>query len=127
MLTFQPYRIMRLRNIEKPFAFLKSHGISHSTATKMIKGTCKEIKLAQLQNLCHILRCQLTDLFSYQPDSKSPALELDNLAPLIRSAEPPSDMKAILLQLPIDRLESLNKELSNGVHPQPPGTGASQA
>lgn len=127
MLAFQPYRIMRLRNIEKPFAFLKSHGFSHAMASKIIRGKCIEVKLAHIESLCHILRCQLTDLFAYQPDAKSPPTDHDTLAPLIRSAEPPGDLNAILLQLPIDRLESLTRELSSGVQPLPPAKSASQS
>jgi|GEM_PF-5882413 DNA-binding Xre family transcriptional regulator len=106
---------MRLRNIEKQFAWLRKQGFSNDIATQLVRGECKSVKLEHLQLLCHRLRCQLTDLFTYIPDPSAPETNSDTLLPLVRSAEPPGDLNDILRQLPIDRIESLTRELATDI------------
>lgn len=117
MLHFTPLRVMKLRNIDKPFAFLRKNGFSNAMATRILRGTVDSIKIDQVERLCRVLRCELPDLFSYVPDKASPAPGLDTLTPLIRPAEPPANLTAILRDLPIHRLEALTRELAMGAQP----------
>lgn len=117
MLQFTPLRVMKLRNIDKPFAFLWKNGFSNAMATHILRGTVDSIKIDQIERLCRVLRCELHDLFSYLPDTSAPAPELDTLTPLIRPAEPPGNINAILRDLPINRLEALTRELAMAAQP----------
>lgn len=118
MLQFTPLRVMKLRNIDKPHAFLRKNGFSNIMATRILRGSVVSVKLDQIERLCRVLRCQLPDLFTYVPDKSAPAPEHDTLAPLMRSPEPPGDINAILRDLPISRIEALTRELAMGAQPR---------
>jgi len=117
MLSFDPARIMRLRNIEKPFAFLRANGFGHHTAHLLIAGRISAVKVGHIQRLCHLLRCTPNDLFSYQPDKDAPEPTADILGTLIRKPCSTAPLSTIFQELPIERLEAIRQELTDRIDP----------
>lgn len=112
MLQFTPLRVMKLRNIDKQFAFLRKLGFSNAITARVLRGQVTTVRLDQLVILCRVLRCELQDLFTYVPDADAPAPAADTLTPLIRPEHPLPDLSTILRELPIDRLEAITRELA---------------
>lgn len=108
---------MRLRNIEKPFAFLCANGFGHNTAHRLINGRVSAIKPLQLERLCRLLRCTPNDFFCYTPDKDAPEPANDTLSGLIRKPSNHAPLSAIFQELPIERLEAIRQELTGHIDP----------
>ena len=125
MLKFDPLRIMKMRNIEQPFPYLRGLGFTHHVSHLIAKGNYLSVKLKHIEILCQHLVCAPNDLFSYTPDSPTTDLTNDTLAPLIRTAAPPPSLTTMLKNVPLDRLEFIFQTVNANLTPNQDPTAGS--
>ena len=103
--------VLKARGVMKPFAYLVKTGISPFTATQMITGKLKMIKLEHMELLCRILYCTPNDLLVWVPGDAS----LPDTHPLtkLKRTEALNQVSEAIKTLPLDELKKLviNKEL----------------
>ena len=89
MLKFNLNLILTKRNISSPRQFLiEQVGISHVTASNLLKGDAKLLRLSYISKLCRMLRCTPDDLLEWVPAKGEGALpENHPLAKLANRAE----------------------------------------
>lgn len=119
MLSINPARVLHLRNIAKPFAYLRKNGFNHHTTYLLLKGSLSSVKLEHIQQLCHLLNCSPQDLLAYTPDADAPDAAKDTLAPLIRQNTPLADLNTFFQEMPLDRIETFTKEITDRLGSQP--------
>ena len=108
MLYFNVRRVMEMRGIAKPFAFLLRNGFIRSTAVNFMNGNAELVKVAHIQKLCLLLNCTPSDLFDWQQTAKSPALdETQALKSLAREKSVPT-LSEIVKDLSIEKVEEIS-------------------
>jgi DNA-binding Xre family transcriptional regulator len=117
MLIFNPRRVLAMRGVDRMFSFLSKNGFIHSTASYLVSGGVRHIKLKHIGRLCLLLNCTPNDLFEWQPEAgvELPAEHALNL--IIKEDFLPTNLRAILRDIPIEKLpevENLLKGLKDG-------------
>lgn len=111
MIRLDVLRVMNLKAIEEPFAFLKANGFTHHTAYRLIQGKPLSLSFRHLEKLCRILQCEPYDLLTYTPDKNTVIPENDHLAFLQKKDEPIVDVHAIMKSLSLQQMVELSKDL----------------
>lgn len=115
MLYLNVKRILDLRGIDKPFAYLHQNGFIRSTAHKFVHGDVWEIKLEQIERLCLLLNCSPNDLFEWKPDKNTRVAENHPLKSLNKEKSAPK-ISQLVKDIPVDklhRIEDLLKQLKD--------------
>lgn len=68
MLSFNLMPIFKARQIEKPYTFLVKSGIAPHTATRILNGKVKIMRLDHIEILCQVLHCEPSELLVYKPN-----------------------------------------------------------
>ncbi|MBP6389382.1 MAG: helix-turn-helix domain-containing protein [Flavobacteriales bacterium] len=123
MLSFDPARIIKMRGITEPFAWLRKKGFSHHTSNRILHGKFSTLKCGHIERLCHLLKCTVHDMLSYTPGPGAPPPAEDTLTILVRQETPPLPIATIIEKLPLDRLQSLTEELTARLSPPKPEAG----
>jgi len=110
MLRFNAMRVMRLRGIENPWSFMVRNGFHRSTANNFFNGKVLQIKVEHLEKLCLLLNCVPGDLFEWKADSNRTISENHALNAINRADAPPPIVQ-IIKDVPLEKLEQLNREL----------------
>jgi hypothetical protein len=63
MLVFNLSRVLTLRGVEKPFAFLVKRGFYRTIASNLLNNRTVNIKISHIETLCRALNCTPNDLF----------------------------------------------------------------
>ena len=115
MLYFNLARLLKMRGIDKPYAFLVKNGFVSQTATNLANNRIGHISAAQMEKLCLLLHCTPNDLFDWQDDKNSFVPENHPLKSLAKdkTAPPISRMVEDLPAEKFDRLAELIQELKN--------------
>ena len=108
MLYFNIKRILDLRGIDKPYAFLAKNGFASQTATNMINNRVGHIKPAQMEKLCLLLNCTPNDLFDWQPDKNTSVPDNHALKSLVKEKESLS-ISELVKSLPVEKLGKLGE------------------
>ena len=97
--------LLKARGIIKPFAFLIKAGIPAFTATQMVNGTLKAIKLEYMELLCRLLYCTPNDMFFWVPGNAV----LPETHPLtkLKSSIELHQLSEAIKTLPLDELKRL--------------------
>jgi len=105
MIKLNLSRIARKRGIVKLHKFLKDNGFHKDTATQLTDGTMDFVKFDKLEKLCELLVCEPYDILEWIPDAGVDVAK----HPLRVMLPKPDDVeiKKILLQLPLDKLDEL--------------------
>lgn len=97
--------LLKARGVIKPYAYLIKAGIPAFTATQMVTGSLKAIKLEYMELLCRALYCTPNDLFVWVPgDAVLP--ETHPLTKLKISNEL-HRVSEVIKTLPLDELKRL--------------------
>jgi DNA-binding Xre family transcriptional regulator len=113
MLVFNLTRVLNLRGIDAPFAFLVKIGLTRSIAYNLTNYKVANIKIAHLEKLCRALNCTPNDLFDWKPDANETLAESHSLKSLKRD-KPAPRLSQIIKDIPVeklDRIEDLLKQL----------------
>ena len=111
MLIFSLERVMALRGIEKPFAFLTNRGIYRTIASNLINSRLAHIKIKHLEMLCRALNCTPNDLFEWKDDGQNPLNENHPLNAL-RRTKTAAQIKKIVSEIPVDKLDKIEEMLN---------------
>jgi len=111
MLKFKLSSVLRVRGIEKPFAFLQKWGFYRTVASNLINDKTISIKIKQIETLCRVLNCTPNDLFEFTPnanDSISPDHPLNSLNRQLNS----SKIQKVVKEIPLDKLDKVEEFIS---------------
>jgi len=106
MLYFNIKRLLDLRGIDKPYAFLVKNGFVSQTATNIINNQIARITPAQMEKLCLLLHCTPNDLFDWRPSANSVIAENHPLRTLVKEKNPPL-ISQMVKDLPVEKLSEL--------------------
>ncbi len=101
----------------KPSALLLSKfNINYRTATQLIEGKAKSIKLDNLFKLCEMLQCTPNDLLTISPQTATMLPPKHPLLGLLKTnfAETPLDMIATFTPTDLDNIAQLIKAYKEG-------------
>jgi DNA-binding Xre family transcriptional regulator len=106
-----------MRGVDKMFSFLNANGFVHSTAYYLISGKVSNVKIAHIEKLCVLLNCTPNDLFEWKRDAQDNLATDHALNSLDKDDEKPVNVKALLKDIPIEKMpeiENLLKSLKDG-------------
>jgi DNA-binding Xre family transcriptional regulator len=108
MLYFNIKRLLELRGIEKPYAFLVKNGFVSQTATNMINNRLGRITPKQMEKLCLILNCTPNDLFDWRAGENSAVSAAHALHSLKKEETPSASVAQMVRDLPVEKLDKLH-------------------
>jgi len=111
MLVFNLSRILALRGIDKPFAFLLRQGFHRQVASDLANDRVRNIKIAHLEKICRALNCTPNDLFEWKTDDKTAIAGSHSLQVLQRS-QPAPPLSQIVKDIPVDKLDRIEELLN---------------
>lgn len=103
---------MKLRGIDKPYAFLVKNGFVSQTATNMVNNQLGRITPQQMEKLCLALFCTPNDLFEWKPEANSANAETHPLKALVREKPAPS-FSELVKDLPVEKMGELEEFIKN--------------
>ena len=112
MLYFNIRRVMKLRGIDKPYAFLVKNGFVSQTATNMVNNRLGRITPQQMEKLCLALYCTPNDLFEWQTDANISGAENHPLKALIRE-KPAPHISELVRDLSVEKMGELEEFIKN--------------
>lgn len=117
MLTFNINRLLKIRGVEKPFAYMVASGFSTDFASRIIKNKTRRMDLHMVERLCELFRCTPNDLIEWEPNPEQAMVADHPLKPLER-AKKVEGLTQLLNAVPLDKLEEIEcliKEKYNAV------------
>ncbi len=111
MLTLNLMPIFRLRGIEAPFSYLVQNGFSRHSATTLVNGDNRVLKLAHIEKLCDLLVCEPNDLLAWTADGRQKYPDNYPLAKL--KPQPVNDLKETLSKTPFSELKGITERIVN--------------
>lgn len=112
MLIFNPNRVIKMREVEKPHLALVKAGFPSATATKYLNYHCRSVTMKHLERLCEVLYCTPNDLFDWKPDSQSTLPEAHPLHSLKRTQKL-SNIREMLKDMPVEKLAEIENVIAN--------------
>lgn len=106
MLYFNIKRVLDLRGIDKPYAFLVKNGFVSQTATNIINNRIARITPAQMEKLCFLLHCTPNDLFDWRAGADAVVSENHPLRTLVKEKNAPS-ISQMVKDVPVGKLGEL--------------------
>jgi len=106
MLSLNVTEICKTRQIERPYSFLVKAGISPHTASDIVNGYSRAIRLDHIEKLCEILHCEPNDLLVYKPESTYKVAETHPLNKLIPK-NTDFDWHQTLKTIPLNKLKEV--------------------
>ena len=111
MLVFNLRRVLALRGIVHPQAFLTRIGLHRSIAAKLGNNRSTVIKISHLDLLCRTLNCAPSDLFEWKPEAEKPLPEAHPLNALVRE-KTAQRISQIMRDIPLEKLDRLEEVLA---------------
>lgn len=102
--------ICAIKNINRPFTFLRKNGFTHNTATQLINNNVKEINIAHIEKLCLIFNCTPNDLFDYKPTQPLENIKNTPLTSIIKTQQP-VNFNELISTLPLDKIKEIEEEI----------------
>jgi DNA-binding Xre family transcriptional regulator len=109
MINLQVKKLMLAKGISQPHAFLTKQGMNPTTATKILRSQCKNLKVAHLELLCWHINCTPSELFEWVPDKKHVDLPGHALQQ-IRAQNLETDLPKLLKKLTKKQLTDLSSQ-----------------
>lgn len=110
MLVFNLSRVFKLREIERPYSFLKKHGFAHMSASNFANGNVLQPHISHIENLCRILNCTPNDFYEWIPETgKNDVSETHPLNTLKR--EKKRGLNELMKEVPLEKLPEVEEFL----------------
>jgi len=106
MIIFNPRRLVDLRGIRHPVAYLMKHGFGRSTASNLLTFKTPSVRFDHLEKLCLLLKCTPNDLFEWKP-GKDAADDTSHPLNSLKRSTTTRNIADIVDDLPIDKLEQV--------------------
>src|SRR4051812_41222041 len=87
MLGLNLERILKLRGISEPFAWLTRNGFKSDTAHRILNNRRSHLKMAYLEKLCLLLNCTPNDLMEWHAGENVQHIKQHPLNALVRNEE----------------------------------------
>ena len=100
MLEWNIPAILLAKGITKPYAWLRSTGVSHNVAHRLVTGKHHRVDKLMISKICTAAYCTPNDLFVWQPDGKH----------IIEEAHPLNALKARAISTLADKLKKMTVE-----------------
>ena len=116
MLYFNVKRVLEMRGIERPYAFLVKNGFSSQMATNLTNNRVGHVKPQQMEKLCVLLHCTPNDLFEWQADKNTFAAEGNHPLKTLSREKPAAPISEMVRDLPVEKmneLEAIINEMKN--------------
>jgi DNA-binding Xre family transcriptional regulator len=111
MLTLNLKPVFAARSIDKPYAFLKKNGFTHTIAKALATGKVVSVNISYMEKLCILLWCEPSDLFQWQPAEGTVVTENHPLLPLSHKWDAGTQLKNALSHLPYKKLNEVSTAL----------------
>ncbi|HVE58738.1 MAG TPA: helix-turn-helix transcriptional regulator [Pyrinomonadaceae bacterium] len=111
MLVFNLTRILALRGIDTPYAFLVKRGFHRTIAANLSNNRTINIKIAHLEKICRALNCTPNDLFEWRNDEQN-ALGENHALNALKRNKTAQQVSRILKDIPVDKLERAEELLN---------------
>lgn len=111
MLIFNLRRVLALRGIDKPFAFLLKKGFHRTIAANLANNSAVQIKISHIERLCRALNCTPNDMFEWQADENAVVSENYALKSLVREKSN-TTISDIVHDISIEKLERAKEILA---------------
>lgn len=111
MLVFNIKRIMNLRGIDKPYAYLVKAGFHRTIANNLANNRAANIKISHLEKICRSLNCTPNDLFEWQTEANDFIVESHSLNSLKRD-KPAPKLSRIVKDIPVEKLDKIEALLN---------------
>lgn len=111
MLVFNLSRVLALRGVAKPFAFLQKKGLYRTIASKLINNRPVNIKISHIDIICRALNCTPNDLFEWKPEEPDTIGENHALKALVRNKSA-QQLSRIFNEIPVEKLERVEEFLN---------------
>ncbi len=102
--------ICAVKNIDRPFTFLRKAGFTHNTASMLANNQITSINLAHIERLCIIFNCTPNDLFDYKITQPVEQLKGNPLTAIIKNQQP-VNFNELVRNLPLDKLKEIEEEI----------------
>jgi hypothetical protein len=110
MLIFNILRVLKLRDIERPYSYLVKNGFPHTTAINFANGNVAAPKIEYIERLCRLLICTPNDLYEWTPETgKHAVAETHPLNTLSR--EKRSGLNNLIKAIPLEKLSEVEEFL----------------
>lgn len=103
MLKLNLQRVLVLRGIENPVAFMLKIGLSRTITYNILGRREIAVRYQDLEKLCAALNCTPNDIFDWQPDAKTDLPETHSLHSIKRETAT-ATLKSLMNDLPIEQL-----------------------
>ena len=110
MLIFKLSRILDLRGVDKPHAYLTRLGFSRQAASRLINDNAALISIEYLETLCAALHCTPNDLFEWRADANDETAEHHPLKTLVRD-KPAAHISQIVKDIPLEKMARVEEML----------------
>lgn len=110
MIVWDFKKVLKMRGIVKPVAWLRSHGISRRLAGKIASNNIDKISLYHLELLCEKLRCTPQDFMVWKP-RKAQAEDIDHPLRCLLPDKKGADVAKLLRGLTLEQIRDLVKLL----------------
>ena len=108
MLFYNFKRMFALRDISKPYTFLKRHGFSHSYAHRIANNDVDSLSMYHLEKLCLIFSCTPNDLIAWKPKNEKEN-HADNPLRALQKETKKVDIRGLISKMPLDKIDELHQ------------------
>ncbi|WP_264519861.1 helix-turn-helix domain-containing protein [Flavobacterium sp. N1994] len=112
MLFLNITEVCKVRQIERPYSFLVKVGISPHTASDIVKGYSRSIRMDHIEKICEALHCEPSDLFAYKPDNTNKLAKNHPLNKLIQKTND-VNLQQLLKTIPLEKLKEFAESVKN--------------
>ncbi|MFD0939827.1 helix-turn-helix domain-containing protein [Pedobacter boryungensis] len=112
MLSLNVGPVLKARGIERPYTYLVKAGISRHSATDLIQGKPRVLRLDHIELLCKLLICEPNDLLVWSPDKDQIYPENHPLFNLKR-AQVQSNVQELLASMPFKQIKEITQTISD--------------
>lgn len=110
MITYRISRLLALKGITKPVAYLTKAGFNHNTAWRLSRDKVQNLTTDQIEKLCIALNCSPNELLEYIPGEKQNLKTSHPLNALIYTQKQ-IDIQNVGADIPVNKLAAFSEEL----------------
>ncbi|MBN2681400.1 MAG: helix-turn-helix transcriptional regulator [Bacteroidales bacterium] len=108
MLRLNCETVYKLRNISRPFYFLRNNGFTYSVAQKITNKNSEYLKMRDIHKLCKVLYCTPNDILEFVPNGEPEGHPLYDLV----KKETKIEYDKTIRTLPVEELRELEDFLT---------------
>jgi len=108
MLLFNSARVFKARGIDRPASFLKNHGYTIATTTRIVNNQKQGFSLDTLEKLCLTLNCTPNDLLEWVP-SKDMNINANHALNVLKRSDTLTTVTQLVNSASLEKLERIQE------------------